>query len=745
MASLYQQRLLAAPNPFDTPAVVAQPQREYAEKLSAEFGGGGLAGRISFLPYIGDETGETAEMRRAYRAMLKDPVCKAAFETNVLAVSSLDFQVQPQNRKSPREQEGCDFIRHCVEHLPGGMPQVIRSLVAGTLLDGFGVCEKVFEIEDQHQKFRGKVVGKYLKDKDTTNLTLQGDQYRNVTHVLDNRTNTPYPARDFIVTQYMPIFQKPTGMSAFRSAYSSYWMYDTVIKLRAIHCERWASPFLLGKYEDPGDLPKLRDMLEQARARTWAAVPINTQIEAMSIAGGGEGDYRSFLDDCQKRILIAISGAYLQVLEGQVSDGRGSAAVSKSITELYQWQLVVMVQEALNRGWVPDLIDWNYEGMEYPRITLGGVNEYEQQGRLNLYAGVQQLNLPVSRAEVYENLGVQPPDPNEPDDAVYAAGYQPPQPAYDPALPDPFAQQDGYQNANQTAFDPNTQLEDPYAQEAAAYAERTDWMQGLRRILCPGGYESFSWKPLQRGQGRYWLPDGAPDTPEFRLYGREAEEAAARATRPTNGNGNGKHDVRADLGLRKPVGKAREEVERLAKLAAHRAGTPQDAADARKLFDNTTRMPGPIKTRVGDTYEAVTQAKSPGLVRRVLGGFGSWLSRLPGRAFRHVLGGLTDFGRDVWKAAKATGKAAGVWGGALLLATAVGAAPAYLLAGSTLPLAVKVLGGLAAGLGALGIIREGTFRAGRIMKRWLDPQSSVGGEGKGDKFRLPFFGRRQTT
>ncbi len=41
---------------------------------------------------------------------------------------------------------------------------------------------------------------------------------------------------------------------------------------------------------------------------------------------------------------------------------------------------------------------------------------------------------------------------------------------------------------------------------------------------------AFAWKPGKRG-GKYWLPPGAQDIPENRMYGAKAQAAAQAATR----------------------------------------------------------------------------------------------------------------------------------------------------------------------------------------------------------------------
>ncbi len=215
-----------------------------------------------------------------------------------------------------------------------------------------------------------------------------------------------YPIRDFVYSRNTPIYDSPGGMSDLRAAYSDYWILDTVTKLRAIHAEKYTSPFMLGTYGNPAEKPSLEASLAAAKAGSWMAIPEDAKVQALTMAQSGESDYKSFSDDCKRGMLIAILGAYLQILEGQVSDGRGSAAVSKSITELYQWLLAVQIQEIFNRQIFPHLIDLNYAGVGYPRLTLGSVSEDELRQLLANFGAAQGLGAELSKKDFYQRTAI---------------------------------------------------------------------------------------------------------------------------------------------------------------------------------------------------------------------------------------------------------------------------------------------------------------------------------------------------
>ena len=390
------------------------------EKLPAQSVAAAI-GKKWFLPYADSSTGETATIRAAYRLMPANEMVKAALYTKILAVASLDWQVQPANEESPRDREAADFCKFNVERLPGGMPSIITGMLYPHLVDGFSLGEKIITCEHKERRWNGKYVLDNIKPKDTNNIRLIGDAFNNITDVEStlDRDQSKYPIREFVYTRNMPIFDNPLGTSDLRAAYKHFWMADTVTKLRAIHAEKYTSPFLLGEYEDDDQQSGLEDALAAARAGTWMSVPAGVKVQSLTMAAAGESDYKSFLDDCSRNILIGIVGAYLQTLEGQVSDARGDTQVSKSIVELFQWMLAVTVQEMFNRQVFTDLIDWNYAGCGYPRLTLGGVSEQELQAMIATFTGAQGLGLKLSRSSTYERLGIQPP--SDPEDELAAA------------------------------------------------------------------------------------------------------------------------------------------------------------------------------------------------------------------------------------------------------------------------------------------------------------------------------------
>jgi len=414
--------------------------RRSEEKLRvrAGYGGAEIAGKKWFLPYLDSTTNLTSEteaMRSAYRGMLRSPYIKSPLYYKCFSIASLDWQIQSDRQDSPRDIECGEFLRHCIERLCGGMPELAINLTLPKLIEGYQVAEPILEVERTEAKWRGKAVYKEIKSKHPDLYNLQVDEFDNVVGIQGrgpNKADEYYPINEFIYSKYMSVYSSPYGMSDLRAAYSPYWMLDTVTKLRAIHAEKYTTPFLKGTYVTTDQKSSLESALAAAKANTWIAIPEGAMIEAVSIAAAGESDYKSFCDDSKKDMLVSIIGAYLQVLEGQVADGRGSADVSsKDVTSLFLWMLASQFQEVINKQFFPTLINLNYAGVGKFRLVLGGVSEQEVSSIVGNLQGMQALGYPLSKADVARRTSYAQPK----DDADKLA---PPQPA---AQPSPFGGQ----------------------------------------------------------------------------------------------------------------------------------------------------------------------------------------------------------------------------------------------------------------------------------------------------------------
>lgn len=390
--------------------------RSAGRYITGEKAAGGPRGVMlpAFLPFIDEQTGETETMRLWYRRMLRDPIIKAALLGKTFDVASLDLHVNAidhGNSKDRLAAKFCDWNLN--KRLKGRIPQLMIDILLPGLIDGYSVCEKVWEYQEQG-RYEGKYVLDRLKQKDTGNdVVLVIDEFRNITGVLGLRYNAGYvfSPSDFAIFRYMPLYEYPGGMSDLRAIYTDYWMYDTVRKLRAIHAEKRAMPVLRGTYKDLSQRPALENVLSRIRWDNWIAAPEWAKVEALEFAGAAADIYDKMITDLKENIFIGIQGSSLQALVNKGgSNVRGDSSVQKSTSELFNWYLMAAGLAVLNEQLVPDMCDLNYAGLTgYPEAVMGGINEGELGKALAVDSGLIDKGLDLSKEYAYKKYGREKP------------------------------------------------------------------------------------------------------------------------------------------------------------------------------------------------------------------------------------------------------------------------------------------------------------------------------------------------
>jgi hypothetical protein len=394
-----------------------------AERLRTLVAGGTLR----FPPWF-NHTGETREMRRAYREMVAEPTLKAAVLTKALAVSQLDLQVHAWNPDDPREVEAnVEFGGYVLRRVRGGTSRVVFNLLFPGLFDGWSLVEPKWA-PITNGRWAGKWGWECVKSKDVRHVTPLVDGFLNVegirSHVGGQGGHVFDPA-DFLRWVHLPLFENPFGLSDFRAAFRAYWIKTVAWELRAQGLDRWVHPALLAQYTDEGQHRQaLEAALANYRANGWLTVPTGVLIQALQVARSGESDFKSAIADLDQEMCIGVLGAFLQTLTGQVTDARGSAAVQKSTTELFMWSLAGDMSSVLTEHGLAPLVRTNFAGVEPGYCTLGAVNEGDLKAYIDNCKALQEIGLVLSRKELYRTTArSQPVDGG---DALAPAAKPPP-------------------------------------------------------------------------------------------------------------------------------------------------------------------------------------------------------------------------------------------------------------------------------------------------------------------------------
>lgn len=355
-------------------------------------------------------TGETVEMRTAYRHALAEPAVKTALLGKIGSVMALGLQVKPA-RDYPLDHEIADFVRHGLTKSQGGLPDIIWTILAGGLIDGWSVSEKVWRRE-RRGHFAGKIALQKLKAKDSRYIQFEIDPFRNVTGVIAMRGNAGeiFPPSDFVLFKYLSLFENPFGMSDLRAAYRAAQMIPKVLLLRMIFLDKYSGPFISAKVGDPALVDAMKQSLAEARAGGFIVMTPQDEIEIKDLAARGTSEFLAAIDDLRKEIAISVSGAFLHMMTGGGQDQRGNSQVQQDTVDLFIWLLKTLVENCINEQLVPDLVQPNYgDAVDFPTVTLEAPNPELIVAELAIDQALDSLDLPLSASELYERTGRRPP------------------------------------------------------------------------------------------------------------------------------------------------------------------------------------------------------------------------------------------------------------------------------------------------------------------------------------------------
>lgn len=420
------------PNPAALPVA-----RRNVEKIRTAAMSGRL--RIWALPDLYTE--ETPEIRRMYRPMLGRALVKSALGKKVLSVCSQEVQVQPEDQDDPRAVAQADFLKYALSRIGSpaagaktynhvGASKLVWDLFLPGLIDGWALGEGVWAPGPVPRgKWKGKRVWCDFHGKDTQGLHPMIDAFKGVEGVKAGAYNagqvlTGEDFADCVLWVNWPLFESPTGLSDLRSIVRPVWIEDTCWKLRGLHLEQYTGPYLKGAYTTPDVRQALEQALAEARGGGWISFPEGAMVDAIDLSMRGTQDFDLAIESCRREILIGLSGAYLQVLEGQTPGGRGDTEVHQEVSEVFEWYLADAAGKVATHQVAPRLLAENFADPTEPTVTWGAVSVGEMLTQLKLDAGLKEIGLELSKKALYQRYSVQPPA--DPGDAL--GGAPPPGP-----------------------------------------------------------------------------------------------------------------------------------------------------------------------------------------------------------------------------------------------------------------------------------------------------------------------------
>lgn len=411
--------LTGAPSSVTNDAHAAWLQEQLRASAVASLYAGPLNGDVNL-------TGETWEIRQAYRRMLKEPAVYTPLLSRTLAVASLDPQVLPEDKDDPVHREAAKFLDWSVRNSRGGWLQVLFNVLFPGQMDGFSLCEKTWTVVPaDHHKYANRWTLAALKSKDTAHVQFDLDPFRNVTAIrsgIGGQAGTRFEPGDFVHFVHLKLFESPFGLSALRPAYRAAQMIATALRLRDVVLKNYSGPFLKLKHSRQDQMKAVAEVLNNARANGWISLERDDDLEVINLATSSPDQFQQAIEDLRKELFLTIRGAYLQALESKSAQGDSSTHADE--TNRFDWYLAELAGTTLTEQLAPDLVLPNFGARGgKPTIKLGGVDLGRAKAWTELADKVKTL-VPISAAQVYERTGLEPPR----DDADAIGGWTPPVP-----------------------------------------------------------------------------------------------------------------------------------------------------------------------------------------------------------------------------------------------------------------------------------------------------------------------------
>lgn len=382
-------------------------------------------------------TQEDWKKRDAYRSlMLKEPAVATPFWLRLSSLMTLQPKMLPADPDNPRSVSLANFVKYAIGCVDGGWPFLLGSIGAGGLLDGFSVCELVFDFPERGPWKGKRWVLREAAPLDGRFLRFDVDHFKRVRGVRGLKANAGkvFDADRFAIYSHQQLFNNPFGISQFRSAYRAAVMLESAIKLRIILLQNYSGPFLAFKSGAQTTREQAMRIVAHARSLGYIVCDPADEIQVLNMAAGTDAQFQSCLDDLRKEMYTAIAGASLPFMEGRSGAEVGNSEVQKSVTQALDSLFAVGVATTINRHIIPSLVRANIDddSLDFPTLQLGDQSPKETKAAGDNFEQAKRIGVPLSKKQIQRTLGLE--EPSGPDDEL-AEPEVSGSPAFDGAAP----------------------------------------------------------------------------------------------------------------------------------------------------------------------------------------------------------------------------------------------------------------------------------------------------------------------
>lgn len=367
--------------------------------------------RLAAILRDADEGNVRSQMELFEEMEEKDAHLFAQMQTRKLAVTGLDWEIQPFSPDDEQDKTIAEWIKEQLmglENLDNILTDLLDAIGKGVSImeiiwdvdsDGFDVIK---DIRYVHQK-------KLVWDWQTDDMLVCTEQFPNGIRL---------PKNKFVVHRYRAKSGHPSRAGIMRIVSWMYLFKNYTIKDWVSFCEVYGMPLRIGKYDQgasEADKQELLNAIVRIGSDAAGIIPETTMIEFKEASKTTSADiYEQLARYCDEQISKAILG---QTLTSDSSSG-GSYAQSKTHNEV-RHDLTTADAKALattiRRDIIRPLVEYNF-GTEanVPFIRFNSDEEEDQKEAVDMYRTlVCDMGLKVPASHVYKRFSIPEPEEGE--------------------------------------------------------------------------------------------------------------------------------------------------------------------------------------------------------------------------------------------------------------------------------------------------------------------------------------------
>lgn len=336
----------------------------------------------------------------------KDPHLFSQLQTRKLAVTGLDWEVQPFSQEEADKQIAA-FVEEQLKELDGFSDNIMDILDA--IGKGISFQEIEWEYQDGHV-----VIGnieyvhqkKFYYDAMTDALMVRTEDFP---------SGIPLPENKFIVHKYKARSGHPSRYGVLRVVAWMFLFKNYDIKDWVSFCEVYGMPLRLGTYDATAN-QKEKDALMNAIVKMGAdaagIVPSGTDIKFIESNKQSSVDiYEKLARYCDEQMSKAIVGQTL------TSDSGGSYAQSKTHNDVRQDLTEAdckAVMETLRRDLIRPLVEFNFGPRAHvPYFMLNATETDDLKETAEIVSTLSTTGLEIPKAWLYKKFNIPAPENGE--------------------------------------------------------------------------------------------------------------------------------------------------------------------------------------------------------------------------------------------------------------------------------------------------------------------------------------------